>query len=143
MGVPTKSETAADAHTPAYRVFVSHATADKRRAVRLCRMLEAAGAGTFRDDKDIYGGDDIPARVKAEMRLCEECVVILTPNSISRPWVWLEVGLAIAAEIRIVPILCEISIEQAGPLRAMRAFTWRQLDRYILDVQRRLGDITP
>ncbi|MBI1918829.1 MAG: toll/interleukin-1 receptor domain-containing protein [Planctomycetes bacterium] len=41
-----------------YRVFVSHATADKWIAKTLCEKIEGVGATTFRDDRDINGGDD-------------------------------------------------------------------------------------
>jgi hypothetical protein len=43
-----------------YQVFVSHATADKWLAKAICEKFEATGAATFRDDRDIRGGDDIP-----------------------------------------------------------------------------------
>jgi hypothetical protein len=40
-----------------YQVFVSHATADKWIARVICEKLEQVGATTFRDDRDIAGGD--------------------------------------------------------------------------------------
>ena len=43
-----------------YLVFVSHATADKWIAKTFCEKIEAAGAVTFRDDRDIAAGGDIP-----------------------------------------------------------------------------------
>ncbi|REJ72873.1 MAG: TIR domain-containing protein, partial [Planctomycetota bacterium] len=51
-----------------YQVFVSHATADKWLAVTLCEKIEATGATTFRDDQDIDGGDDIPERIRTEIK---------------------------------------------------------------------------
>jgi hypothetical protein len=39
-----------------YLVFISHATADKWIAKVFCEKIEAAGAETFRDDRDINGG---------------------------------------------------------------------------------------
>ena len=50
-----------------YQIFVSHATADKWLAITLCEKLEKAGASTFRDDRDIDGGDDIPERIRVEI----------------------------------------------------------------------------
>lgn len=47
-----------------YSVFVSHATADKWLAKTLCEKIEETGAATFRDDRDIDGGDDIPDRIR-------------------------------------------------------------------------------
>ena len=75
-----------------YQVFISHATADKWLAIVLCEKIEAAGATTFRDDRDIDGGDDIPQRIRSEIKRSREFVVLMTPESINRPWVLLEVG---------------------------------------------------
>ena len=46
-----------DAAQRKYQVFVSHATADKWLASTLCDKIEAVGASTFRDDRDINGGE--------------------------------------------------------------------------------------
>src|SRR3954468_15396820 len=96
-----------------YQVFVSHATADKWLATVLCEKIEAAGASTFRDDRDIDGGDDIPDRLRTEIKRSRELVVLLTPHSVNRPWVLLEVGAAwgCSKEIRITPILCHVEID--------------------------------
>ena len=40
-----------------YQVFISHATTDKWLAKVLCEKIEATGATTFRDDRDIQGGE--------------------------------------------------------------------------------------
>ncbi len=61
-----------------YQVFVSHATTDKWLATTLCEKIEAAGAATFRDDRDIDGGDDIPERIRSEIKRSRELVVLLT-----------------------------------------------------------------
>jgi hypothetical protein len=75
-----------------HRVFVSHATADKWLARTLCEKIESAGATTFRDDRDIDGGDDIPDSIRVAIGECHEVLVLLTPVSVSRPWVLMEVG---------------------------------------------------
>ena len=77
-----------------YQVFVSHATADKWLAKTLCEKIEANGATTFRDDRDIDGGDDIPESIRRQIKRSKEMVVLLTPESVNRPWVTLEVGAA-------------------------------------------------
>ncbi len=50
-----------------YLVFISHATADKWIAKTLCEKIESVGAVTFRDDRDIAGGDDIPEQIRREI----------------------------------------------------------------------------
>ncbi len=49
-----------------YQVFISHATADKWLARVICEKIEAIGAATFRDDRDILGGDDIPEEIRGK-----------------------------------------------------------------------------
>ncbi len=77
------------------------------------RKMEEAGASTFRDDRDIDGGDDIPERIRSEIKRSRELVVLLTPNSVHRPWVLLEVGAAWGCRktMRIVPILCHVDVD--------------------------------
>src|SRR5581483_1618431 len=58
--------------TKPYQVFISHATADKWIARVLCEKIEEAGAVTFRDDRDIDGGDDIPDRIRSEIKQSRE-----------------------------------------------------------------------
>lgn len=76
-----------------YRVFVSHATADKWLAKTICEKIETTGAITFRDDRDINGGDDIPQALKSAISQSEELLVLMSPASIDRRWVLLEVGM--------------------------------------------------
>src|SRR3954470_992619 len=75
-----------------YQVFISHATADKWIARTICEKLEAAGAATFRDDRDIKGGDDIPDEIRRQIKRSKEMLVLLTPKSVDRDWVRFEVG---------------------------------------------------
>src|SRR5437868_10620610 len=94
-----------------YRVFVSHATADKWLATTFCEKIEAAGASTFRDDRDINGGDDIPEEIRTQIKQSRELVVLLTPESADRPCVLLEVGAAWGWRRRIVPVLCHVTVD--------------------------------
>ena len=68
-----------------YLVFVSHATADKWLAKTLCEKIEACGAATFRDDRDIQGGDDIPDEIRKKIIRANELLVLLAPGSVDRP----------------------------------------------------------
>src|SRR5216110_2683619 len=96
-----------------YQIFLSHATADKWLATTLCEKLEGVGAATFRDDRDINGGDDIPEEIRRQIKQSREMVVLLTPESVNRQWVTLEVGAAWgwSKRMRIVLIRCHVSID--------------------------------
>jgi hypothetical protein len=88
-----KRPTRSGAKSKTYRVFVSHATADKWLATVICEKLESVGVTTFRDDRDINGGDDIPEEIRDAINDCNELLVVLTPESVDRPWVLFEVEL--------------------------------------------------
>ncbi|MFO0175566.1 MAG: toll/interleukin-1 receptor domain-containing protein [Planctomyces sp.] len=96
-----------------YQVFVSHATADKWIATIFCEKIDATGATSFRDDRDINGGDTIPDSIRTAIQVSRELVVLLTPDSIERPWVLLEVGAAWGRrkDYRIVPVLCHVTFD--------------------------------
>src|SRR5687768_584282 len=95
-----------------HQIFLSHATADKWLATVICQKLEGAGAVAFRDDRDIDGGDDIPERLRREIIRSKELMVLVTPESVNRPWVLIEVGAAWLKGMRITPVLCHVSVDR-------------------------------
>ncbi|MCH7687382.1 MAG: toll/interleukin-1 receptor domain-containing protein [Planctomycetes bacterium] len=122
-----------------YRVFISRATHDKWIAKILCEKFEAAGAKTFRDDRDIQGGDSIPDVILSEIRSCDEVVVLLTPESVQRQWVLIEIGIAIGVKRRIIPLMYHIDPKQLPAIiRDNRGFSLNDLDDYIADVTKRI-----
>jgi hypothetical protein len=124
-----------------YRVFVSHATADKWIARTICEKLEARGVPTFRDDRDIKGGDDIPEEIQRELSRSDELLVLLTPNSVNRPWVVLEVGMALARKRRIIPVLCHVSVDPIpAMIRSKKAYELNEVDRYFDEVCERMTE---
>lgn len=126
---------------PAYQVFVSHATADKWIATTFCEKIDATGATTFRDDRDINGGDSIPESIRTEIQVSRELVVLLTPDSIERPWVLLEVGAAWGRrkEYRIVPVLCHVSFDAIPDIiEGKKAFHINDFDKYLAELKRRV-----
>jgi hypothetical protein len=125
--------------TAPYRVFISHATADKYLARILCEKLEQRGVTTFRDDRDIDGGDDIPDRIQEEISRSNEFVVVLTPESVTRNWVLLEVGAAWIRKLRIVAILYHIQVDPIPAImKSKRAFQLNDLDQYLDEVEKRM-----
>ncbi len=122
-----------------YQVFVSHATADKWIAKVLCEKLEAVGALTFRDDRDIDGADDIPDRLRDEIGRSQELVVLLTPKSVSRPWVLTEVGGAWIRSIRIVAIRYHIEVDAIpATIKSKKSIDLNQIDEYLAEVEMRV-----
>ena len=124
-----------------YLVFVSHATADKWLARTLCEKIEQTGARTFRDDRDINGGDDIPEEIRRQIIQSNEMVVLLTPHSIDRPWVLLEVGAAWGRrrKARIVAVLCHVEVDTIPDIiGSKKAVPMNELDEYFSQLRRRV-----
>ena len=140
-GGPTRTQTTA---LQAHKIFISHATADKWVARMICERLEAAGLDTFIDDRDIAGGDDIPLMIQAEIRRCAELVVLLTPQSVGRAWVMLEVGMALIRRCRINVLLYHVTVDGIPEmLKAKKAYNLNDAERYIADVKERATNRGP
>ena len=104
----------------------------------LCEKIEACNAQTFRDDRDIQGGDDIPEKIQEKIRQCDEFVVLLTPESVARPWVLLEIGMAVILRKRVVPILQHVDVNPIPDMiKSVRNFDFNDLERYLTQLARR------
>lgn len=117
-----------------YRVFISHATSDKWIAKRICEQVESVGATTFRDDRDIAGGDSIPDEIRNAIKRSQEILILLTPESVNRPWILLETGMALGwrKNYRINVVLCHV---EANPIPDMlkdrKAIRINEFDGYL------------
>src|SRR6266436_5880042 len=128
---PSSKKGTRNAGDKPYQVFVSHATADKWLAVTVCEKIEGTGATSFRDDRDIQGGDDIPEEIRRQIKQSKEIVVILTPESVDRQWVILEVGAAWgwSKRIRILLIMFHVSVDPIPyMIKNKRAFSHNDFD---------------
>jgi TIR domain len=123
-----------------YQIFISHATADKWIAIKICESIDSIkGASTFRDDRDIHGGDDIPEAIRRQIKQSKEILVLLTPESLNRPWVTLEIGAAWgkSKQMRITIVLCHVQIDTIpAMLKNKKTITLNELDQYLKE----LGD---
>ena len=134
--VSTGAEKAGDTAKP-YQVFVSHATADKW----LAKKIESAGATTFRDDRDIKGGDDIPDEIRRQIKLSKEVLVLLTPESVERQWVTLEVGAAWgwSKKVRIIMVMCHVSVDPIPDMiKNKKAIGLNEFDHYLSELAQRV-----
>lgn len=96
-----------------YRLFFSHGGEDTYVVDKFLKpKLEATGALVFVDVGKIQYGDDFRRIILKELKLCDELLVLLTPTSIHRPWVFAELGASLVREIRVVVIRYGITEEQ-------------------------------
>ncbi len=134
---------AAGTATPGkYKVFLSHATTDRWLAKTLCEKIEAAGAETFRDDRDIGSGDDISETIRSRLVRSDELVILLTPDSVHRPWVQFEAGAfwGRRSGARIVAVLCHVESDAIPDMiKSKKAVSINAFDHYLTELRRRVA----
>lgn len=99
-----------------YLVFVSHSTKDRWIAKQISQLLETSGVDfgvkTFLDERDIGVGDSIPDTIRENIKECNEFLVLLTKNSIDRPWVLIEISAAWGHGKRIIAVIDKVTPEE-------------------------------
>jgi len=90
--------------------FISHASKDKDLAVAITEELETMGITTWRDDKDIEGGDSIPSKIAQGLEKATHFGLLFTDISKDRNWVKTEFENALmlrerTGKTRIIPLL--------------------------------------
>lgn len=143
MKQPTRTERKKSA-TP-YRVFVSHSGDDIWVAEQIARCLEACGASTFLDRRDIAAGDSFKDRIREEIPTCNELLALFTPWSRRRAWVRHEIGMADMLRKRIVCVFYKVSIDDfksdedgLGPLDDLNILDINDLSAYFKALERRV-----
>jgi hypothetical protein len=81
------------------------------------------------------------------MPACRELLVLLTPWSVERNWVWVEIGAARALNLRIVAVLYGITLDQIEHERGGKTFLgaknatdMNDLETYLLELKRRVRE---
>jgi hypothetical protein len=115
-------------------VFVSHSTKDRWIARQIARLMEGVGYGVraFLDERDIQVGDSIPESIRQNIQDCNEFLVLLTKNSIDRPWVLIEISAAWGHNKRIIAIIDKVTPEEMPDIiLPYKAVDLNDLDEYI------------
>jgi hypothetical protein len=99
-------------------IFISHSHADQEIVKWLSEMLEKVFAGgveifaTSLEDKNVPTGLPWLSYIVEQMDKASVILVVLTPQSQNRPWVWFELGNIwkryIDQSIRIIPLVSNI-----------------------------------
>ena len=83
-------------------VFVSHSGEDTWVARQIARGISDCGAYPFLDEADVEVGAEFEEDIREFLDRGHELLVLVTPWSLDRPYVWAEIG---AAWIRRIPII--------------------------------------
>jgi hypothetical protein len=129
------------------RVFVSHSSKDTWVAQQLGRRIQETGASTFLDEANIDHGDDFDEMIVQAAKDCSELVILMTPWSVKRPYIWIEMGLFRRDQKRIVGILHglevgDVSADEQIPklLKKLDFVGINEVETYLDQLRRRVQE---
>ena len=130
----------------AYKLFLSHGREDKPILDESFRaLLRETDASVFIDDEAIKNGDDFHRIIFENLRLCDEVLLLLTPSSSLRPWVWAETGASLIGKKPITVIkyyIREQDLNGSGVrslLSTCQFAEFENLQTYLQDLKNRVG----
>jgi len=108
------------APTAAPRVFLSYTSDNLDLARRVAEALEANGIATWWDKWCIYPGDSLRQKIDEGISECTHFLVLLTPQSIGKPWVNQEMDAGLVRKLgdqcRFLPVRYELPASALPPL---------------------------
>lgn len=124
-----------------YVVFISYSTPDSFIAHILKEKVEALGATAYTYEKDLAGGGIIVAEIIHGIDVCQEAIVLLSPNTLRRPdWVIFEIGAIRGQHKRVTPILNNVHPEDIGPVKDIRAVELNGFDQFLRELRKRINE---
>jgi TIR domain-containing protein len=90
-----------------YDVFLSYSSASQPWVRKFTDALTASGVSAWFDAHEILPGERWQAQIEKALRQSRVLILVLTPESVQRPWTFFELGAALADGKRIVPVLSD------------------------------------
>lgn len=105
-----------------YDLFISYASSDSALAHELRTEIEKRGLTTFMAEKDIPVSAQWKLTIRDALRSSNRVLILLTPNSLSRPWVLLETGAAWVLDKTLIPAFIHVDPNSfPDPLKDVQA----------------------
>jgi hypothetical protein len=128
------------------KVFVSHASEDKERFVtRFARQLRDNGVDAWVDKWEMLPGDSLVDRIFEEgIKQADAIVVVLSANSVDKPWVKEELNASIIQRIERKAKIIPVVLDDCDVPEALKSTVWQKipnLDQYESELARILASI--
>lgn len=127
-------------------IFISHSSRDTWVARQIAIQIEALGAATFLDAVNIRVGDEFQEEIRQALAHADELVVLVTPGTLDRGFVWAEIGGAWVRGIRIVALLYGITTSELRQrsetpiiLTSRDLIALNDFDQYLIELDDRMG----
>jgi hypothetical protein len=128
-------------------VFISHAGEDTWVARQIANCILAQGARSFLDEADVDVGAEFEEDILKFLEEADELVVLFTPWSLQRPYVWAEIGAAWIRRLPIIVVLHGLSTEdfqtqQSAPvfLKKRNIIRLNNIDQYLDELGSRVAE---
>lgn len=129
--------------TSNHKVFLSYTWDDSELAKKIAEALMANGIDTWWDKWCIGAGDSFRQKIDEGLDDCTHFLVLLTPNSLNKPWVnqEMDAGLMrkLQAKSKFIPIRHMISASQLPPL--LSGMYAPEISEPESDIQQLINDI--
>ncbi len=94
------------------KVFISHASEDKDRFVtKFAQRLRANGIDAWLDKWEMLPGDSLVAKIFEGIQQAQAVIVVLSKNSVSKPWVGEEIDAAFVRRVngssKLIPVIID------------------------------------
>lgn len=125
------------------RVFLSYGWEDRALAKKIAEALHVSGIDTWWAEWEIGPGDSIRRKIDEGLGECTHFVVLLTPTSVSKPWVNEEIDAGyvrkVSSKSRFIPLRNNLSHEALPPL--MSGLLSPEVNDDGTDLQQLINDI--
>jgi len=125
------------------RAFLSYGSEDRDLAKMVADGLQANGVETWWAEWEIRSGDSIRRKIDAGLNDCTHFIVLLTPTSITRPWVNEEIDAGfmrkVGAKSRFIPLRHGLAVDMLPPL--MSGILSPEVDASASNLQQLVNDI--
>ena len=129
-------------------VFVSHSGQDAWVAKQIAREISSRKATSFLDEANIDIGSEFEEHILESLGKADELLVLFTPWSFERPYVWAEIGAAWIRKIPIIIVLYGVSLSefQSRPnapvfLKKRDIININDIEQYFDQLEKRIDDL--
>jgi len=128
----------ARSRTSPYLVFISHSSKEAWIANQISKELEALGARTWLDSKDLRGGDIWQEKILGAIDNCQEGLVLVSPDSVNSWWVAFEIGALSGQRKTVTPILNGVDPKGMASMRDVQAIDLNEFDKFLAQLKGRM-----
>ncbi len=128
------------------KVFISHATEDKKRFVTsFATLLRENGVDAWLDQWEIKAGDSLVDKIfEVGLKEANAVIIVLSKTSVQKPWVREELNTSVVNKICRGTKLIPVIIDECDVPECLRSIVWhrvKNLDSYDQSLQAMLAAI--